>query len=109
MLAALTGLLYLARAGVGDPGTGVATNSLSAIVWSEQRSVFQDLLEAAGSLRAETGPISARAGGKKWRKIEGYGRYWSMGALPPLPPHGVHRPSERPLPGVARLAANLAG
>ena len=84
----------------------VATNSLSAIIGSEQRSVFQDLLEPAGSLRADTG---ARAGGKKWRKIEGYGRYWSMGALPPLPPHAVHRPSERPLSGVARLAANLAG
>jgi hypothetical protein len=50
-----------------------------------------------------------RAGRKEWRKIEGYGRYWSMGALPPLPPHAVHRPSERPLPGVARLAANLTG
>jgi hypothetical protein len=28
-----------------------ATNSLSAIVWSEQRSVFQDLLEPAGFAR----------------------------------------------------------
>jgi hypothetical protein len=42
-----------------------ATNSLSAIVWSEQRSVFQDFIGPTGLLRVDTGPISARAGGKE--------------------------------------------
>ena len=64
-------------------------------VEGEQRSFFQDLFASAGSFgRRRRSHLGER--NKKWRSVEAYGRFWSMGSLPTIAAaRRAKKPSER--------------